>query len=789
MKTSHRMPRNSGFVFARTLLLVQLIVALGGLFTASASAQVLPSSEPTVVDVDIVFKGAGNVSEEATLAHVRIRKGMVYSQPLVSESIRSLYQTGNFEFVEVLRNTLDDGNIKLSFVVVPKFRISAILFDGNDSISDRKLKKEIELEVGLPLDEALVKGEETKLIEYYQKKGYSNAQISYSINRDEKLGTGQVIFNIQEDQRYKIDRIKFVGNESIKSGKLRDQMQTKEYTFLWSWLAGGGRKLEEQFYEDLNALRDFYKDSGYLDVEIPQSGVVFEYPKKGWLNIVINISEGRQYLVGDIRLEGNTLFSEEEIRTVFELNTGDTFVPSKVNGTVGAIKDFYGSVGYLDTFIRVERSPNLSNGVIDLKFIVSESERFFVESINLQGNTKTKSEVIVRELALAPGDTFDLVRMKSSQARLENTGFFEDVNLSPEATNIPGRRNLRITVKEGRTGNLSFGAGFSTVEQIVAFAEVSQSNFDLFNYKSRFTGAGQKFRFRFSVGTNSNSVLLSFEEPWVFQRRLAFGFELFHTESEFNSSEYDELRTGFEIYFRKRLFELVDGRLSYRLENVNIDNVASTADPVIQAEAGSRIVSKVGFTMRRDTRNRFLFPTSGTRLRSITELAGGPFLGDTDYFRQEFRGTRWFKTFDTLEQTFSINGRVGSVIPYDGNTVPFFDRYFLGGPHTLRGFPFREVGPKDPSGEPIGGNSMLLANLEYTFKLAEPLRFAVFYDWGVVNSDDLNFSLGDYNDNWGFGLRVMLLGAPLNLDFGFPITKDEFSDGGLEFSFSFRTNN
>lgn len=789
MKTTHHTRFNSVSTLLKAWVLLSFLSVSQSFWMPSVWGQASSEAEsPEVKEVNIVFEGVQNVSEEAVLAHVRMRRGMAYSQTLVDQSIRSLYQTGNFEFIEVRRKTLDDGSLSINFVVVSKYRIAQIIFNGNDSVSDRRLKKEIESEQGLPLDEVLVKRDETKIFELYQKKGYTNVSITYNIERDEDLGTGNIVFNIDEGERLKVDNIRFVGNENIKSGKLRDVMETSEYIWVWSWISGTGRKKEEEFQDDLEALRDFYKDKGYLDVEILQSEVVIEYPKPGWMDLTIKVDEGRQYYVGNISLEGNSLFTTEEIMGVVDVSTGDVFSPSKIDANVENIKDYYGAVGYLDTFVRVERSPNLESGNIDLRFVISESERFYVESITLQGNTKTKSNVIVRELALAPGDTFDLVRMKTSQARLQNTRYFEDVNLSPEATNIPGRRNLRVTVKEGRTGNLTFGAGFSSVEQIVAFAEVSQSNFDLFNYRSKFQGAGQKFRFRFSVGTRSNSVLLSFEEPWVYQRRLAFGFELFHTESEFNSSDYDELRTGFEVYFRKRLFELVEGRLSYRLENVEIDDVDPSAPLSIQQEEGSRSVSKVGLTLLRDTRNTFLFPTRGSRLQSISEVAGGPFFGQTDYIRQEFRASKWFLLHEFGEQTLEISGRIGTIIPYDDDRVPFFDRYFLGGPYTLRGFDFRDVGPREPgSDEPVGGNSMGMANVEYTFRVVEPLRLAAFYDFGFVNADDSDFSTEDYNDNWGVGLRILLLGAPLNLDFGFPLTTDSFNDDGLQFNFSFKS--
>ncbi|MEC8280281.1 MAG: BamA/TamA family outer membrane protein, partial [Verrucomicrobiota bacterium] len=183
------------------------------------------------------------------------------------------------------------------------------------------------------------------------------------------------------------------------------------------------------------------------------------------------------------------------------------------------------------------------------------------------------ARVIVRELALAPGDVFDGKRMEVSERRLKNTEFFQDVRLNAESTNIPGRKDLSVTLREGPTGNFTFGAGFGSIESAVLYFELSQGNFDLFNWRSGFQGDGQKFRFRASMGSRSNELLIAFEEPWLFEQRLAFGAELFRAESEYNSADYNELRTGFELYLRRRLFELVEARFSYRLELVDIFDV------------------------------------------------------------------------------------------------------------------------------------------------------------------------------------------------------------------------
>lgn len=749
------------------------------------AAQALESSQ--IVDSIVLrFEGPQTVSDENILAHIRLREGQPYSQALVDQSIRALYATGNFEFIEVRRQTLAGGGIRVEFVVVPKYRISGIRFLGNSDISDSRLRKEIDSEAGMPLDEVLIKRDSTKIYQYLQKKGYTNAAVAYEIIRDDSTASGEVIFNIEEGERLKINNIEFVGNDHVSARKLRGVMKTSEYIFLWSWLSGSGRLEEDDFQDDLERLRTYFKNQGFLDVEIPESEVLLEYPSEGRMNIIITVREGRRYYVGDITIEGNTLYTSEDLMRVLTIERGDVFSPEEIDKNVENLKDFYGEVGYLDAFVRVERFPDLDSGNINLNIVITENDKFFVESITLQGNTKTKSTVIVRELALAPGDVFDLVRMKSSQARLENTRYFDSVNLSPEATNLPNRRNLRITVREGRTGNLTFGAGFSTVESIVGFVEISQSNFDLFNYRSMFQGAGQKFRLRLSAGTRTNQILLSFEEPWLYQREIALGFEIFRTETSYLSTDYNEIRMGFEVYLRKRLFELVEGRLSYRLENVEIKDVAATAPQPIQQEAGNRSVSMVGWTMLRDTRDNLIFPTRGSRLMSITNVAGGPLMGQTNFVRQEFRAAKWFKTFDFMTQTIMFSGRTGTIIPYGGKQVPFFEKYFLGGPYTMRGFKFRQVGPQI-GGEPVGGETMVLGQVEYTFRLFEPLGFAIFYDIGYVNSGDFNWDPSSYNDDFGFGLRILILGAPLNLDFGFPITSSPTNNDGMQFNFSFGT--
>ena len=479
-----------------------------------------------------------------------------------------------------------------------------------------------------------------------------------------------------------------------------------------------------------------------------------------------------------------------------KIETGEPYSPTLLSEERNRLRKKYGEKGYLDARVRAIRTPNLETNQIDLRFEITENNKFTVNSIKVRGNEKTKTIAIIRELALAPGETFDLLRMETSEARLRNTRFFEKVTLDdepiasqdPELQNT--RRNLVVDVKEGRTGHVSFGVGFSTLEKAMMFAEFRQGNFDIMKWRSphRLQGDGQKFRLRLKLGSRSNEARLAIEEPWFLNRRVAAGFEVFREKSDYYSSYYNEMRAGFEVYFRKRLFELVEGRAFYSFEDVVIDDVSTSAPSFIREE--DLTISKVGLTLSRDTRDSILFPSEGSIVSLRKEFAGGIFGGDAEYGRLELQGARFFQTFDPMEQVLSISGRTGTLGRFNGEDadVPFFEKFFLGGPYNLRGWDYRDAGVNPSVNEPEGGNSYSYASLEYTFKVADPLRLALFYDGGFLRAGDFKLAPGNghegWHDNWGFGVRIMVMGMPLRLDLGFPITDPSDTGGSPQFHFS-----
>jgi outer membrane protein insertion porin family len=817
-------------VIRKTLLLLLALPLLGPSFLSGQQT----AEGATIGNLEIEFIGVQNVNVEVLRANMQVRSGMVYSEAIVDDSLRALYSTGLFEYIDVKRTQISDGKLDLIFRVKSKYRVLAVYYDGNYRVKERRLKKEISTRANGSLNERLVKVDSQALFEFYQKKGYTQVKVDFSIDRDPETGFGEVTFNIDEGPKVKVSKITFQGNVLEKNRRLVKQMKTRPWNWI-SWLTGSGKLDEVQFEEDLIAVKDYYREEGYLDVEIYEDQIEYDYSRRKKLEIKIPMTEGRQYLLGDISVTGNELFPSELLVAGIQLRKDDVFSPEEVDEAREAFTDFYGSVGYLDSRVDVQRIPNLDTGAIDLEFVISEGERFRVESINIEGNTKTKSVVILRELTLAPGMPFDLVRMKIAEQRLDNTQWFEKVEATDEQTNIPQRRNLKVTVEEGRTGNFTFGAGYSSIQRAVGFIEITQGNFDIFNWRSFFQGDGQKLRIRLEAGSRSSQMSIYFEEPYFLDNyfhQLAFGFQVFNEESDFLSTLYQETRVGFEVFLRKHLFELIEGRLSYGLQDVNLDFFSqipfafrsffgeNELDPA-RNRVNSQI-SKVTLALSRDTRDKLLFTTRGTRLQLINTVAGGPLGGTQSFGRVQFIGATWIPTFE-LGQGILVDLRAGVGFGFnETNRLPFTEQFFLGGPNTIRGYDYRMVGPVD-LGEPLldpfggvfpdengnprvrspatlqskGGQTQATITLEYFYSISPQVRISAFYDGGLVNRGFGDFGMDWWSDDFGVGITLMVMGTPLRLDYAIPLNstviQDEFggtiytNDEGAQFNFNFGT--
>ena len=771
-------------------------------------------------------------SESFILGHVSLRAGEPFTRDAVTSTVRSLYATGRFNQALVVPE-LDPktGQVDLVIVVEPRPILREIAVAGMTDLIDLESEalKVAGFSVGEPLDAAAMQ-RAVQALQKELRKDRPFLVLSAKVLAESKGAHGaRVELTASESPSLLIDVIRIEGASALSEKEIIAELKTEERGFL-SYLFFGAfftpRLDPEEYRRDCHRIRDFYRLKGFLDVEVTELEAEKACTIKdlkdgsGKLDVIFKVKEGRRYTIGALDISGNKLGATNPIFATAALQkvvaepslrrgayrpevdrfvTGAAFATPALEAATEKLREYYGQMGYLNAQVEAVRTPDLSTGVIAVSFKIQEGERFTVRSLDIQGNTKTRSTVIARELALSPGEVFDLARVRVSEARLRNTQFFEEVRVVPVPSPVPNQSDLRVVVKEGSTGSVSFGAGYSTVEQLVGFVEYSEGNFDYTNPEGWYRGGGQKFRVRLQAGSVSNSFEHSFEEPSLWERDLAVGYKLERRYTGYFSANYNVVNEGVGVYARRRLFGAVEGRIAYDLRRVSVGNVTATAPLDVKAEDGNpRTISAITLSLTQDTRDEYNFPTRGARLSLSEEIAGNGLGGSLDYFKTELRTGKWFLLSQTAEQTLGLIGRVGTIAG-SGGSLPFYERFYLGGAYDMRGFDYNDVGAAATwdttnGNQPVGGLTYGYLSAEYTIKAADNLRFAAFYDYGFVNKDAVKFSLAEANSDIGVGMRILLGGAVMRLDFGFPLqttvnptTGSELNGGGMKFNFSFGT--
>ena len=739
---------------------------------ARAQAPQTPPGPPVIRSMEVEYAGPATISKERILAQMRTKVGQVYTNEIVQEDIKALYKTGYIKNVRIFAQPEGDG-VKVIVAVQTRAIVREVEITGAERIKPKRLRKEIKVQLNHAVDEQALEQSREKIIEIYQGHGYNDVSVEFRVDPiDEKRGTARVVFTVNEGVRGAISQIRFEGNEHIKAQALRKQMKTRGRTLIY-FMDKTGRLDEVQLEQDMDKLREYYQNHGFIDVEIKD--VRKERTPKGPMIITIVIVEGPQYHVRKLTITGYEHSSDKLIRQFLKMKEGSVYSPKQLHDDAKAVADAYGSGGYVDLVLTPEGTP-AGPALVDVHYTIEEGTRSFVNRINIEGNTRTKDKVIRREVLVAPGDVFNTVRVDTTKKRLENLGYFAKVETYPEDTDIPGRKDLTILVQEKRTGSLSFGGGFSTVDKLVGFAELSQGNFDLFNWPS-FTGGGQKFRLRLQYGTERKDFILTITEPYFLDRRLALSGSAFYTEANYLSAQYDQRNYGVTFELRKPINAYLYGTLGYTLQDVDIFNVDPSSSPFIQSQAGSTVESKLFGSLVYDTRDNPLLSRRGHRITFSPAITGGFLGGDTQIYGLDLEGSQYFHLpFDTI---LLINGEIATVSQWgNGSEVPIYERLFLGGSNNLRGFPFREVGPQDENGEPTGGQSMARSTIEWTFPIIEKARGALFYDMGFVNAEAWSFGFNHMASDVGIGLRLDLPIGPLRLDYGYPVMRDGYHGGG-----------
>lgn len=718
------------------------------------------------------------ISSSIILTKVRTKAGESFSQVILNEDVKRLYGTGFFNDVKVDLQDQEDGII-VTFLVFEKPVLSKIHFRGNKVFRSKKLLEIIHSKEGTALDQQQLTEDLIEIENSYKKKGYSKVKAAHELVSDEESGDSELTLVIEEGPRVKIRGIRFTGNQHYSSKKLLKYIKTRKDTMFTS-----GIIKEDQIRTDVERLKAHYESQGYLDVQIKEE---WEERDKGKsLVLIFDVTEGNRYFVGDVSVKGNELYPAAELGQLIRLQSGEPFNRDNVREDLNRIKEFYYDRGHI--FADIDASTVVEQQIVNLAYKISEKEVAYVDKINIRGNTKTKDIVIRRELRIKPGERYDGSKIRRSKERLYNLGYFEEVSFDTEPGSEAAKRDLAVSVKEAKTGQFSFGAGFSSVDKLLGFVEVAQNNFDIGNFPA-FTGGGQRLAVRANVGTVRRDYDLSFTEPWIFNHPVLFGFDIYNRttlkESDIGFG-FDEGRRGGALRLGKEFQEYLRGDMTYRLERVSISDVNSNATNDLKREIGHNTVSSLTTALTLDTRDNVFSPTRGYTVIGSLETAGGPFGANKDFIKAISSGSLYLSTWEKWILEFHLRAGWASEFG-DSKDVPIYERFFAGGANTVRGYRERRIGPKDPNtNDPIGGKSMLIGNVEYTFPIVEVIKGAVFYDTGNVWRRAGDIGTGTFRSAIGTGMRVKTPIGPVKLDWGYPLNppSGERKKGRFHFNIS-----
>ena len=747
---------------------------------SAASGQAL--GQQTVTSVE--FTGLERTSNSFAQSIVQTHTGDAYDPATVEADVTRLLATGRF--AAVTQHTEErGGGIAVIFDIQERIAIREIGFIGNEKYNDKKLREQVPLRVGDPLDTFSVREGADAITAIYRDAGYGEVVVTY--NEDLLRDTGDLVYTIEEGPRIRVRDIEFEGNDSISDVELRKHIGTKTYL----WIFRDGQFDQDAVEADAAAVQSFYRREGYLDARV---GYRLDYAANQQdLTVTFTIAEGERYYVEAIDFEGNTVMTDEELSTLCSLAVGGPMLQNRLDDAARDIQSAYGERGYIYASVRPVRVFSETPQFVLITINIEEGDLYRVGRIDVRGNERTQDKVVRREFDLYPNDVFNTAKVREAEDALRRTQLFGLASIAPVG-DAPGVRDVQITVEESRkAGDFLFGFGVTSNSGLVGSVMLDIKNFDLFDpprnleefYKLRsFHGAGQRLRIEAQPGTELNRFRVDFTEPYLFDKPLRFDFSAYFFER--GREEYNERRIGSTVSLGKRLTKgpLKDwyGELAFRIESVRLDSLEVLSARDIRDAEGSDFQTSLKATLIRDrTDNRFL-PTRGDRWRFAYEQFG--VLGGENYMGKLTGGYAWHTTLFVDEQerkhVLSLKSDVGLLI---GDT-PVYERFYAGGIGSIRGFQFRGVTPRQGlRDDAVGGDFMILGSAEYSYPLyGDMFRGLIFTDMGTVEE---SLKVTGWRASVGTGVRLQIdfFGpVPLEFDVAVPVLR-EGEDEEQVFSF------
>jgi outer membrane protein insertion porin family len=724
---------------------------------------------PRIVSVSIT--GSGRANLDSLLNNLRTRQGGTYSEAKVATDIRRLFSLGYFDTINVETDDVAGGKA-VRFMVTERAQIGQIVYQGNEKYDDDDLNEVVGLKLMDVASEDRLMMAVSNITRFYASKGYSNASVTYELEQGTE-NRARLVFHINEGGKTFINKIIFEGNDTFSNYKLKGVIESKSRGFL-SFVTGSGKMEQDKLFNDSQLLLAFYQNNGFLQARVGEPTIVPMEEGSGY-DIYFPIVEGQRFRVGQISIGGDLKEEDnvDKMMKTLETRKGKWVSRDVIMADQTKLVTYYKDKGYYHADVGVDFQPESDGSdILNVTFFVEPRNLVYFNRITIVGNQKTRDKVIRRQLEVAEGDLTSESKLINSQNNLMRSSYFDEVTIEPSPSNVDQVNlvDLRVTVKERPTGSFQIGAGYSNYSSIYGTVSVSQDN--LFGY-------GRRISLQANIGGEYRLFDFSFTDPWVGDIPLLLGFDVFKTYYRYDY--YDKDTLGASIRAGYPLFERFYISGSFTWEDVDISDVSIRSSGYLKSMMGQSVNSIFSIRLSRDTRNHFFQPTEGSTARISYSIATSLLGGETSFSRYEIEGAKWFPIPFWRGAAIMGHAEIGYLAENKPNGLPVYEKFFLGGINSVRGYDWYDISPKDPeTGETIGGEKQAYANIEFTFPIIQNsgLYGVFFYDMGNVWTKDQSYDFGSLKRSYGGGLRYLSPMGPLRIEYGKALDNDPGEPAG-----------
>ncbi len=720
---------------------------------------------------EVIVTGNKRIESEAIKRIMTTKEGDIYLAKHLQDDLKSIYKMGYFADVRVEASDTSKGKV-VTFRVAENETIRDIGIKGNKKFDDEEIKDVISAKSGSILNINRLQGDLRQIENMYKEKGYHHAKVAYETKAVPEDRT-DIDFVIEEGEKVFVKTISFEGNKAYDGEKLKDLMKTKEKGF-FSWFTSSGDLDHEVLDQDVSKIAAYYHNHGYIQAKVAEPKLTYEGEE---IFVNIKIDEGPRFQVGRVDIDGDLIQPKSELLEKIKITKEKIYNREVIREDVLTLQDIYSDAGYAyaDVSPRIEQDSEKLTA--DVTYLINKGPPVYFEKIIITGNTKTRDKVIRRELKVYEQELFSGKRLRRGIRNLYRLDFFEDIRANTTKGTADDKMTLKIDVTEKPTGAFSFGAGFSSMDQLFMVVSIAQRN--LF-------GRAQVLNLKAQLGETNSRYTLSFTEPWLFDIPLSGGFDLYNAIRDYDT--YDKDSVGGTIRFSYPVFDYTRVYLSYNYDKSEINNLTDDASSEIEEWEGESVGHTLTTVLRRDSRDRIFNPTEGSDNSITVKHAGAPFGGDIGFTKYIADSGWYFPLFwDTVGL---LHGRTGYIHEDAVGEVPTWERFYLGGMNSVRGYSWREISPKDPdTGDEIGGEKMVQFNVELIIPIVRKagLMGVLFYDTGNAYDNGEDIDLSDLRKSVGFGVRWYSPLGPMRLEYGYILETDsrgdgEKGDGGWEFT-------